>query len=201
VRDGHRSGDVIPGSAPPARIALFAALILLYSGTEMALGGWLPALAHRLSAAASSARSATVGAAFWVGLSGGRVLIAVRLDRRYEDASVFAGLALTSCAIVLLVTARTEAIVLAAAVLSGLGLGPVFPVTAAALSREVPTRMAGPLLALGALGGATVPWMVGFISDASRSLATGVASLLAALAVLAALHLRRRRRGPTVEDQ
>jgi FHS family glucose/mannose:H+ symporter-like MFS transporter len=194
ARDRQAAEDAVPTSTPAARVALFAALIWLYSGIEMALGGWLPELAHRLPAAASAPRSAAGGAAFWAGLSAGRGLIAVRLERRYEDASVFAGLALTSCSIVLLVSARTDLVVLVGAALCGLGLGPVFPVTAAALSREVSIRLAGPLLSLGALGGATLPWMVGVISDTSRSLATGFASLLAAVALLAALHVLRKAR-------
>jgi MFS transporter, FHS family, glucose/mannose:H+ symporter len=191
--DGIDSGRAPTSSRPVLRVALFGVLIWLYSGTEMALGGWLPELARRLPAAASGAASATVGAAFWGGLSAGRGLIAVRLDRRYEDPSVFAGLAFTACGLVLLLTARADGIVLGAAALCGIGLGPVFPVTVAAVSREMPIRLAGPLLALGSLGGATVPWLVGAISDTSRSLATGVASLLLALVVLAVLHVRRVR--------
>jgi fucose permease len=46
---------------------------------------------------------------------------------------------------------------------------------------------------MGSLGGATVPWLVGAISDTSGSLATGVASLLAALGILATLHVGRVR--------
>ncbi len=95
--DGIDSGSAPTSSSPVMRVALFGVLIWLYSGTEMALGGWLPELARRLPAAASGAASATVGAAFWGGLSAGRGLIAVRLDRRYEDPSVFAGLAFTAC--------------------------------------------------------------------------------------------------------
>jgi len=169
-------------------------LIWLYSGTEMALGGWLPELARRLPSAASTAGSAAVGAAFWGGLSAGRAAISVRLDRRYEDTAVFAGIALASCSLVFLITARADVMVLAAAALGGIGLGPIFPVTVAAVSREIPVRLAGPLLAMGSLGGATVPWLVGAISDTSRSLATGVASLLAALGILATLHVFRVRR-------
>jgi fucose permease len=175
------------------RAALFGVLIWLYSGTEMALGGWLPELARRLPSAASAAGSAAVGAMFWGGLSVGRGLISVRLDRRHEDPSVFAGLTLTACSLVFLLTGQSDAVVLATAALSGIGLGPIFPVTVAAVSREIPVQVAGPLLALGSLGGATVPWVVGAISDRSQSLATGVASLLAALGVLVTLHFRRIR--------
>src|SRR6476619_2014681 len=193
VRDPDAVGTD-PRSAAPvpvARVALFGVLIWLYSGTEMALGGWLPELARRLPSAASTAGSAAVGAAFWGGLSAGRAAISVRLDRRYEDPAVFAGIALASCSLVFLIPAHADVMVLAAAALGGIGLGPIFPVTVAAVSRETPVRIAGPLLAMGSLGGATVPWLVGAISDTSRSLATGVASLLAALGILATLHVFR----------
>ena len=63
VRDPDAVGTD-PRSAAPvpvARVALFRVLIWLYSGTEMALGGWLPELARRLPSAASTAGSAAVG--------------------------------------------------------------------------------------------------------------------------------------------
>jgi MFS transporter, FHS family, glucose/mannose:H+ symporter len=191
-RDRPAAGNAVQLSAATGRVALFAVLVVLYSGTEMAIGGWLPELARRLPSGVSDARSAAVGAAFWVGLSAGRGLIALGLNRRHEDPAVFAGLAVTSCSVLMLVTAHGSTIVIAAAVLAGIGLGPVFPVTAAALSREMPIRMAGPLLSLGALGSATIPWLVGMISDTSQSLAAGIASLLGSLAILGALHMARR---------
>lgn len=192
-RDDGGGASLPDGASSSSRVALFAVLIWLYSGTEMALGGWLPELARRLTVA-TTAGSAAFGAAFWGGLSAGRAVIAVKLDRRYEDLSIFVGLALTATSLVLLLIVPSEAAVLVAAALSGIGLGPVFPVTAAAVSREIPIRLAGPLLALGSLGAATVPWIVGAISDRSQSLATGVGSLFVALGILAVLHTRRVRR-------
>ena len=129
VRDPDAVGTDprLAAPAPMARVALFGVLIWLYSGTEMALGGWLPELARRLPSAASTAGSAAVGAAFWGGLSAGRAAISVRLDRRYEDPAVFAGIALASCSLVLLITARSDAMVLAAAALGGIGLGSYLP--------------------------------------------------------------------------
>ena len=180
-RAGARDGDG-RGDAPMPRIDAGRAggalrrADLLYSGTEMALGGWLPELARRLPGAGSSAR-----------VGSGRRRILGRAQRRPGADRRQAGSPLRRC--VRLRRSRADVVRhrrpaaarprdrrgrAVAAALSGLGLGPVFPVTAAALSREMPIRLAGPLLALGSLGGATLPWMVGIISDTSQSLRGGV---------------------------
>ena len=75
----------------------------------------------------------------------------------------------------------------------GLGLAPAFPVTMAALAREVPPHVAQPMIALGSLGAATVPWLVGAISSRTGSLSSGLSALLALLAVLVGLHVVRIR--------
>ena len=77
------------------------------------------------------------------------------------------------------------------AVACGLGLAPSFPVTMAALSREVPPNVAQPMIALGSLGAAIVPWLVGAISSRTGSLSSGLSALLALLAVVVVLHIMR----------
>jgi fucose permease len=94
-------------------------------------------------------------------------------------------------AIVLLLVAPGVGAVLAAAAVCGAGLSPVFPVTVAALAREFPTRMAGPMVALGSLGAGALPWVVGAISDRTGSLAIGFAALEVFVAVLVALQVQR----------
>jgi fucose permease len=56
----------------------------------------------------------------------------------------------------------------------------------------MPTRIAGPLLSLGMLGGAVLPWFVGVVSDAYASLASGFAAVLMFLGALVGLHALRR---------
>ena len=73
----------------------------------------------------------------------------------------------------------------------GLGMAPSFPVTMAALAREVPPKLAQPMIALGSLGAATVPWLVGAISSRTGSLSSGLSALLALLVVLVSLHVLR----------
>jgi fucose permease len=47
------------------------------------------------------------------------------------------------------------------------------------------------MIALGSLGAATVPWLVGAISSRTGSLSSGLSVLLALLAVLVSLHVLR----------
>ena len=129
--------------------------------------------------------------AFWGGLAGGRGLVAVGLARRFESLAIFSGLVLVGAAIALLLALSGSSPVFAVAVACGLGLSPSFPVTMAALSREMPPNVAQPMIALGSVGAATVPWLVGAISSRTGSLSSGLSALLALLVVLVGLHVLR----------
>jgi fucose permease len=51
------------------------------------------------------------------------------------------------------------------------------------------------MIALGSLGAATVPWLVGAISSRTGSLSSGLSALLVLLAVLVVLHVLRVKAG------
>jgi MFS transporter, FHS family, glucose/mannose:H+ symporter len=183
------------GSAPGTwswwRLTIFGLSIAIYSGVESAFGGWIAEYTRRLSVDASAMRWETAASAFWGGLAGGRGLVAVGLARRFEHAAIFSGLVLVGAAIALLLVVSGPSPVFAVAVACGLGLAPSFPVTMAALSREMPPRVAQPMIALGSVGAATVPWLVGAISSHTGSLSSGLSALLVLLAVLVGLHILR----------
>jgi FHS family glucose/mannose:H+ symporter-like MFS transporter len=188
-------------SATAARIALFGLMFTLYGGTEAALGGWMAEYTRRVG------HTLTVhweyaATAFWGGLVTGRAAVALRLSGRREGTAALAGLTLAACSVLVLLMASQELAVTMAAILAGIGLSPVFPVTVAALSRELSASVGGPLIALGGLGGATIPWLVGEVADRSGSLESGLGALLAFTVALLALHAfhmlgrnRRRRVG------
>ena len=52
-------------------------------------------------------------------------------------------------------------------------------------------RIAGPLIALGSLGAAIVPWLVGIVSDRAGALNAGITLLVMAMIVLTLLHVLR----------
>ena len=180
-----------PGTRSWRRLAIFGLCIAIYSGVESAFGGWIAEYTRRLTADTSTMRWETAASAFWGGLVGGRGLVAAGLARRFENAALFSGLVLVGAAIATLLAASGPSPVIAVAVACGLGLAPSFPVTMAALSREVPPKVAQPMIALGSVGAATVPWLVGAISSRTGSLSSGLSALLALLAVLVGLHLLR----------
>src|SRR5262249_59897223 len=77
-----------------------------------------------------------------------------------------------------------------AGVVTGWGLAAVFPITIALLS-HFPTmekQIAGPMFGLAGLGGTIMPWLVGVISTAFRSLQKGLMAPLLAALVLLCLH-------------
>jgi MFS transporter, FHS family, glucose/mannose:H+ symporter len=173
------------------RLAVFGICIALYSGTEAAFGGWITEYAIRLAGPASTERWEIAASAFWGGVAGGRAIVSIWLTRRVEDAALLAGLAVVCLSLAVLLAVPRIEIILIAAVLCGLGLSPVFPATVAALSREFPGSLAGPMVAMGSVGAGALPLAVGAISDRTGSLSSGLAMLLASAVVLSVLQAAR----------
>ena len=180
-------------AATLTRLATLGLCIALYSGTEASIGGWVTEFARRMAAPLTTNRWEFAASAFWGGLTAGRAAVAVWLTRRWETPAMFFGLGVLATGIALLLSARHVEVVLGAAALCGLGLGPVFPVTVAALARGFPTRMAGPMVAMGSLGAATLPWLVGALSGRAGSLTAGFAALEGFVLLLVVLQVVRVR--------
>jgi fucose permease len=166
------------------QIATFAVLLMLYSGTEAAIGGWVAEHVRRLGAS-HWAMSATL---FWLAISAGRLSTPFLLARVGERRVLVAGLVVANVGTAGLAAAPTAAVALVAVTTAGLGLSPVFPVTFAALTRDVgPTRprLVGPLFACTGIGSAVLPWMVGAGSTLAGSLGAGLlVPVLGSLALL-----------------
>jgi fucose permease len=185
------AAGAIPAAVSGRHLAVFGFCIALYSGIEAAFGGWITEYTRRLTIDVATTRWETTASAFWGGLAGGRGLVAIALARRFENATLFAGLLLVGVSIAALLAVSGLSPVFAVAVLCGLGLSPSFPVTMAALSREMPPNVAQPMVSLGSLGAAVVPWLVGAISSRTGSLSSGLSALLLLLTLLIALQAVR----------
>lgn len=175
----------------PVALAL---LFYLYVGTESGISGWVAEQARRIGAGAVST---IVPMFFWTGILAGRGISALLLARIKEKSLVVAGLLLsavgTTC--LLLATARPQLIL--GVLLSGFGLAGLYPVFIAWLSKwygERARRLGGVMFALAALGGATVPWTVGFVSQYSHSLRIGLLVPLAGCFIMMLLVSTLRRR-------
>lgn len=183
-----------PATASRGLVLLFGALILLYVGAEIAIGGWVAEYARRMSGGAGA--WAYAPAAFWGAQTAGRLATPLLLTRVGEGKLMPIGLVTGGAAVVLLATRGSVDAAVASAALAGLGLAPVFPLLWAGVSREIaPGRpgAVGPLFAAGGVGGALLPWLVGAISSAA-SLRAGLLVPLAALALMLA-GVRRLRIG------
>ena len=190
ARQESRPGASV-GPLQTVNVVLFGVVIFLYSGVEMALGGWLPEYARRASTVEVT-RWAAVGTAFWGGLSAGRGAIAVRLESRHEDAALFAGLLLATAGVLVLLRVQSYALLPAIAGMCGFGLGPVFPVTAAAVSRRMPTPWPAPSCRSGRSAVQSFPGSSGSCPTGFDRWRAASRRSSALLALLIGLHVMRR---------
>ena len=181
--------------AHPIHVPVALALLFyLYIGTENGISGWAAEQAHRVG---TGNASAVMPMFFWAGLLSGRGISALILTRVKESWLVITGLVLSALG--------TTCLLLAFVALAGdFGSGAGWFWTRQRLShfyflafqmvwRTGSSTGWGNVFA-GSTGGATMPWMVGFVSQRANSLRVGLLVPLAgcvAMTVLVAV-LRRR---------
>lgn len=171
-----------------------ALLFYLYVGSESGISGWVAEQARRIGAGTTST---IVPMFFWAGILAGRGISALLLARIKENSLVIIGLLLSAIGIICLLLAPARAQLIFGVVLAGLGFAGIYPVFIAWLSKwygERARRLGGFMFSLAALGGATVPWTVGFVSQHSHSLRVGLLVPLAGCftMILIVSSLRRR---------
>jgi fucose permease len=182
-----------PSQAPPtvrARTSFaLGAIFFLYVGGETSIGGWSAALARRLGASPRNPWE-LAPLCFWAGLLSGRALGPLVFRYITERAMLTAALifaAVSNGALLGAATFQSAAICLVAI---GLGFACIYPLLVAALvelyGREA-SRGAGMIFSLASLGGATMPWLVGFTSVKAGSLRAGLLIPLIACLVMVSL--------------
>lgn len=172
-------------------------LFFIYVGTENGISGWAAEQARRVGAAGAST---IVPMFFWAALLSGRGISALLLLRIKENLLVISGLVLSAAGAASLVLAPSRTQVIIAVILAGLGLSSTYPIFISWLSKWYGARarsLGGVLFSLASLGGAIVPWVVGFVSQQSNSLRTGLLVPLAGcIAMIALVGALRRRISP-----
>lgn len=152
------------------------ALFFLYVGVENSVGGWAAALAKRTSG--SPGNFWALGPMFfWGGLLLGRALVPVVSLRKREKLLVTSGLALGLFAGVALLKVTTFAGVAACVLLSGIGYAGIYPVLVTWMAKHFgqrARRIGSVMFALAGLGGAVMPWVVGFFSTRFDNLRVGM---------------------------
>ena len=169
----------------PRLFLIFCLLLVLYGGLETCLSGWLTTYALRYGDRTLAVSEYTT-LLLWAAITGGRALSSLLLLRAGTRTVQRSSLALAAALTAGLGLAHSPAIIAGCALLLGLSLAPFFPATFALLMNETPSaREAGIVLAVSGLGAAALPWSMGVISTASRSLDRAlVVPFAAAIALL-----------------
>ena len=169
--------DLVPASTSPRSQSLLAllrspiaailgALFFVYVGTESAFGAWLASYAKRIATTASAAW-VTVPSYFYFTLLLGRIAAPLTLRRLSDVRQARWGALLAVSGAAALLASNSLPAVIGAALLIGLGLSSLYPIAIGLLSSsfgsEAP-RVASVVFALSTLGGAIVPWLVGYVS-------------------------------------
>jgi fucose permease len=157
-------------------LPIVAVLFFVYVGSENSVGGWVASYAQRISISSSTFWSITPSF-FWGALLLGRALAPLALSKVHETKVAGFGVALASLGVVILLMATTMTPVVIGASLAGLGFSSVYPINVSLLSHwfgEATTRVSGVVFAIGNLGAAVMPLIVGVISKRA-SLRAGLA--------------------------
>ena len=192
--------------ASPWKLApflLITALACLYVGTENAVGGWIASYARDVALLSASA-AAMAPSAFWGALLLGRG-VAPGVLRSHSERTVYRlGLLTAVVGTTLVLTTHVVPLLLMGAAIVGLGLAALFPITVAVLSRDLgenSQRLGGYFFAIGNLGGATIPFLVGAISTQAHSLRAGMALPLLSMTLMLIISVTfSRRLAFSVED-
>lgn len=141
-------------------------LLLLYTGTEIGMGGWMPTYLER-SADLPAATAAMATSGFWLALLSGRLLGAL-LSARMALLPLL-GTSLVGAllgALLLRLGLGHLPLTLVAVGLIGLSFGPIFPLVIALAGvsvRQAPGAATGIVMALGNLGALVLPWLQGVL--------------------------------------
>ena len=143
-------------------------LILLYVGSESAIGGWATSYMQQTTSLKIEI-AALAASGFWLALSLGRAmgtLIGTRLSARHV---LMICLAIASLGTFLFVAGYGQTVMSMAAIfLIGLGFGAIYPTGMAMLTSAHPDNpgQAGSLItAMASIGGVIIPWLQGVVME------------------------------------
>lgn len=158
-------------------IALFN---FVHVGFESGMGGWMTTYAERLHGEAVVTLFSPTFLYFLFFVIGRGI---APLFFRYldEDKVLFIDLCLMLCGMLIILTASNIIWLGIGAAVSGLGTSSVFPTNVSRFTRSfgpTATRRATPLFICGTIGATAVTWLIGFVSNQTGSLNSGMYVLL-----------------------
>lgn len=172
-------------------ILILGAIFFLYVGTETSVGGWTASYARRIMSDQGTAW-AMMPSFFWAALLIGRALASALLRIIPELSLARSGLGLATLGIIAIHSSHSMPALAVSVSVTGLGLSSVFPIAIAMLSHKfgpMASRVAGLMFALAGLGGASLPWLVGYASTWYGTLGFALIVPLCGCLAMLALHL------------
>jgi len=183
-------------------VVLAGLMLFLYVGTENGFGGWIPSYLFRVHHW-SPGFIAWGQSAFWGAILAGRLVAPFALSRLTSIQTVLGGLLLAIVGGCGIIAADSQVVLLAAIVLTGFGLAPVFPTTVAIFSDKLgsaASATAGLIFAAAGLGGAVVPAIVGIVSYHSGNLRFAIVVPVLATFLMVAVHRAIANSAATIES-
>jgi len=177
-------------------IALFN---FIHVGFESGVGGWLATYTGRLEGQPLAAwLSPTL--LYFLFFVIGRGVAPLLFRFLNENKMLFLGLAIVFAGMALTLSASTVATLSLGSAIAGFGTSWIFPTNVSRFSRVFgpgATSRATPLFMCGTLGAASVTWLIGFISNQTGNLRSGMyvlaISIIILIAVQAGLSLKHLR--------
>jgi FHS family glucose/mannose:H+ symporter-like MFS transporter len=166
---------------------LLGTLFFVYIGTEVSFGLWLASYAKRVNDATGT-WWATAPSYFYGALLVGRLAAPLALREISDTTLACMGATLACVGGAALIAVHSLLSIAFCAALIGFGLSTLYPIAIGFLSASfgaVASRIGGTLFAIATLGGAVIPWLVGFVSTYSGSLRIALlVPLLGCLAIV-----------------
>jgi MFS transporter, FHS family, glucose/mannose:H+ symporter len=167
-----------PEKAMPDKPILpaLAALFFLYVGTETCVGGWAATFARRTVTNAGELWTLTP-MLFWAGLLLGRALAPRLLQEMSEQVVLIGGLVLGTIGMGALLVSETFRSTAVSITIIGFGLAAIYPILVSWMVARYGSqarRTGSVMFAAGCLGGATMPWLVGFTATQTNNLNAGL---------------------------
>ena len=175
-------------------LPLICVLFFIYVGTETAFGAWIATYARRIDSRAHALATVTPSF-YWGALLLGRALAPVFLRFRSAVTIARSGLAIALLGGLALVAAHEMKLVVVGALLAGLGLASIFPISVSLLPGwfgPSARRASGAVFASGNIGGAVVPWFVGEISSHTAGLRVAFLIPLLGVSAMLVFYLTKR---------
>lgn len=148
-------------------VRLLALVLGLYVGAEVGLGSWIGEYMVAIRSVPVEPSAATLSA-YWLGLAVGRLLLSA-VAHRVEDRTLLLLSAAASVATLWAALEMADAMGAAACFFAtGMAFAGIFPTVIALAGRAHPTdvaRATSAVIAMSAVGGITIPWLMSLISE------------------------------------